>query len=134
MPEGTFTMDGFMAVSSIYVGLNGLLMLVLAYLVTSQRQKGKSVGDEGFDHIQRAHANNTEYVPMGLLLIIALEFLGGPFLLLHGLGVALTVGRALHGYGMNKAPGRTFGRFYGTLVTWIMFLVGSVSVLFYALT
>ncbi len=127
-------MDGFMAVSSIYIGLNGLLMLVLAYMVTSQRRQGKNIGDDGFDHVQRAHGNNTEYVPMGLLLIIALEFLGASFLLLHGLGIALTVGRALHGYGMNKAPGRTFGRFYGTLITWLMFLVGSLSVLFYALT
>lgn len=134
MPDINFTMDGFMAVSSIYIGLNALLMLILAYQVTAQRGKGKGAGDEGFDHVQRAHGNNTEYVPMALLLIVALEFQGAPFLLLHGLGIALTVGRALHGYGMNKAPGRTFGRFYGTLVTWLMFLVGSVSVLYFALT
>ncbi len=127
-------LEGPMAVSSIYIGINALIMFMLAFQVTGLRNKGKGPGDDGFDNIQRAHGNNTEYVPMILLLLVALEFLGAPLELVNALGILLTLGRIMHGYGMSKSGGRTFGRFWGTVATWLSFLIGGLAVLFFALT
>lgn len=132
------TLEGisFLPVTSIYIALNGLIMLGLAYLVVAARQAnfkadGKLEGPR--DNRIRAHANNTEYVPMALLMMVALEFQGAEIWLLHGLGIVLTVSRVLHGYGRGSGDGANFGRFYGTLGTWIMFVVAALAILWYAI-
>jgi len=138
MPEVNVTFDGlaFLPISSIYIALNALIMLALAYLVVGARRAnfksgGKLEGPR--DNRIRAHANNTEYVPMALLLMVALEFQGAEVWLLHGLGIVLTVSRVMHGYGRGSSDGASFGRFYGTLGTWIVFIVGALALLWYAL-
>ena len=126
----------FLPISSIYIAVNALIMLALAYLVIRARQANYKSGgtmEEARDNVIRAHANNTEYVPMALLLLAALEFQGATMWLLHALGILLTISRIGHGYGRSQSSGRTAGRFYGTLGTWIVFLVGALALLYYAL-
>ena len=138
MPELNVTMEGitFLPISSIYIALNALIMLGLAFFVVAARQANAKAGGkltEPRDNRIRAHANNVEYVPMALMLLVGLEFQGGAAWLLHGLGIILTVSRIAHGYGRGITDGANFGRFYGTLGTWIVFLVGAVALLYYTL-
>ncbi len=58
---------------------------------------------------------------MGLI-----EFYHASALLVHGLGIALTLGRLLHVWGMTRSPDLTFGRVAGMSLTWLALLVGSV--------
>lgn len=139
MPEANITMEGlsFLPITSIYIALNALIMLALAYLVVAARQaNAKADGklEAARDNRIRAHANNTEYVPMALLLMVALEFQGAESWLLHGIGIVLTVSRALHGYGRGSADGANFGRYWGTLGTGIVFIVGIAALVWYLIS
>jgi len=58
-----------------------------------------------------------------LILFAALEANGGNHLLLHGIGIALVIARLIHPGGLVNGKGATFGRFYGTLITWIVILL-----------
>jgi uncharacterized membrane protein YecN with MAPEG domain len=117
-----------------YVALNALIMLVLSVLVsrarvTTQTMIGDGGGNPQMTGPLRAHANNTEYVPMALLLLWALVSpLGGSIWLVHGVGAPLTLGRILHGIGLNTSTGPTTLRFIGIILTWISFIVGIVGV------
>jgi uncharacterized protein len=88
------------AAAALYAGLNGLILAWLAVAVGRVRMRAKvSVGDGGHPMLIRAmrgQANFVELVPMTLLLMFALAFLGTQAWVLHVLGVALTAGRAMH--------------------------------------
>jgi uncharacterized membrane protein YecN with MAPEG domain len=116
-----------------YVALNALIMLVLSMLVVRARVATQTpIGDGGIPHMAgplRAHANNTEYVPMALLLLWALVSpLGGSIWLVHGVGLPLTLGRLLHAIGLTTSTGPGNLRFLGMILTWIAFIVGIVGV------
>ncbi len=123
-------------VTSLYVGLAGLLALFLALVVVKNRQKHKvALGDGGVGQLQQAqrvHANFVEYVPLALVFILILELQGAPSSWLHGLGTALIVGRVLHAYGLMRSPHSSPGRFVGTILTWLVYLFGAGACLFYA--
>jgi uncharacterized membrane protein YecN with MAPEG domain len=77
-----------------------LLALLFVYLsvrtFSLQRRLEAAIGDGGDPLMLRAmrtRANSAEYVPPGFLLIAGREQLGGPALLLHGLGLLLLAGR-----------------------------------------
>lgn len=116
-----------------YVGVNALVMLILAMRVVRARWATKTgIGDGGNPAMAgplRAHANNTEYVPMALLLMWCLVPMGASVWLVHGVGAPLTIGRILHGFGLSTNVGTSPGRFLGILLTWIAFIVGIVAVL-----
>ncbi len=118
-------------VTALYAGLNGLIALFLAWRVTQSRNKYKvSLGDGGEDGMQaaiRAHANNAEYVPLALILLLIMEIMGGLSLALHLMGATLTIARILHGWGIAAASSGTPGRFWGTALTWLVLLAGSLG-------
>lgn len=99
------------AAAALYAGLNGLILAWLAVAVVRVRARtGVSIGDGGDPRLVRAmrgQANFVELVPMTLLLLFALAFLGTQAWVLHALGGALTVGRVLHGlhFVQEDAPG-----------------------------
>lgn len=116
-----------------YVALNGLLMLVLSILVVRARVVTQTlIGDEGKPAMAaplRAHANNTEYVPMALIMMWALATpIGASIWLIHGMGVPLTLGRLLHAIGLSNSTGTSTFRFIGMILTWIAFIVGIVGI------
>jgi len=45
---------------------------------------------------------------------------------LHALGIALLVGRLLHGYALSFTQRFKFGRFWGTALTWLVLVVSGV--------
>jgi uncharacterized protein len=128
--ESSFYSFGF------YVAINALIMLVLGILVTRARVKTQTpIGDGSIPEMAgpfRAHANNTEYVPMALLLMwtLCLPSIGGSIWLIHGVGAPLTIGRILHGIALSRSIGPTPLRLAGMALTWIAYIVGIVGLLF----
>lgn len=117
-----------MMITPLYAGLLALWFLVLSLRVIGRRRSERiHLGDGGDAQMQRrirAHGNFAEYVPLILLLMLLLEIAGTtPVWLLHTLGVALVVARLLHGYALSFSEHFFFGRFGGTLVTFIVLLV-----------
>ncbi|MDO9459287.1 MAG: MAPEG family protein [Alphaproteobacteria bacterium] len=129
--------SGIIPISTLYIGLNALLNLILAILVVRVRVKTETqIGDGGNEDMikaMRAHGNNVEYVPITLLVLIAVEMAAAPVWLVHALGAGLTVARAGHAFGISSSTGRSVGRFAGTMLGWIVLLVGSVACIYYGL-
>jgi len=120
-----------MVVTSIYAGLLALVFLALSIRVIQGRSSaGVSLGDGGDGSLNRrirAHANFAEYVPLCLGLIALLESGGAPTWLLHSLGAGLFIGRVGHGYALAFAEHFPPGRMVGTLLTFLVLLIGGVS-------
>ncbi len=112
-----------MTITSIYAGLLAIWFVLLSYRVVQQRGHGVSLGDGGDQVLLRrirAHGNFAEYVPILLIMLGMLEFGGAKPWLLHVLGTTLLVARLLHGVALSFTESWKFGRFYGTLLTFIL--------------
>lgn len=107
------------AVVTFYAGLNALIALVLAVQVVRLGTGGHVVLEQAI----RVHGNFVEYVPLILILLLLLELGGLAPLWLHPMGIALTLGRILHAWGLSTSPGESFGRAVGTGLTWATLLV-----------
>lgn len=156
-------------ISTLFIGLNGFIALVLSYLVvmervrtrvwhgeskedvvmqpdplinptawvstverTSQKLSANQVTDQGIlQRKVRAHGNFTEYVPMGLLFIIALELMHSQPWLVWLLGGTLTVARIIYAYGVITTYGPSIGRAIGFFSTWFVYLVGASACVYY---
>ena len=126
-------------ITMLYAGILGLFSLVLAGMVVRQRLRNKvGTGDGGvpaLDGAIRAHGNFIEYVPLALLLILLLELAAQAPLKLHLFGAALVIGRVLHAFGLSTRPGKTsVGRFWGTIVTWLVVLLASLNLIFWSVS
>jgi uncharacterized membrane protein YecN with MAPEG domain len=121
------------AITSVYAALCGLLILLLAWRVVEVRGSAKiGLGDGGHEGLQRrirVHANAIETIPITLILLALAEAGGTPAWGLHLAGAALVVSRVLHAQGLSATAGRSFGRFWGTLVGWLVILGLSVWLL-----
>lgn len=122
-------------------GILGLIFFVLTVWVAAFRTKTKlMLGDgtgsglpdaQGLQVAVRAHANFAEFVPMILIILLALANEGAnrSFFLL--LCAALVLGRIAHPIGIRiltpNAP-----RAVGALLTWAVLLISSISALILA--
>lgn len=119
-----------LALVSLYVGLNAILLLVLAYNVGHRRgaqhqlQPG-DMGDAALTRAIRAHANFAEYAPMILLLLLMMALLGFETAWLHAYGAVFTIGRVIGAFGMMRPKHPNALRFTGNLVTGLALLVGA---------
>jgi len=115
-----------LTITPLYAGALAIWYLALSYRVVQKRAHGVSLGDGGDTELLsriRGHGNFAEYVPLLLLLLAMLEYGGGhPPWLLHLLGATLLVARLLHGISLSYTRKWKFGRFYGTLLTFILLL------------
>ena len=130
---------------AFYAAVNALIMLVLGMLVTRARVRTQTdIGDAGKPEMAgplRAHANNTEWTPMALLLMWVLTGMGfansglsASIWVIQGMGVTLTVGRILHGIGLTRSIGPSALRFIGMILTWISYVIGIVAILWLVFT
>jgi len=126
-----------MQVFALYAGLSGLVLLVLAALVSRARRKhGVTIGDGGNQAVlqaQRAHGNAVEYVPIVLILLLTLASLRSSIWLIHAIGAMLVAGRIFFAIGLYQSTGVSVGRGLGMVLTWLALLVAAVACLFYAL-
>lgn len=110
--------------------LLGLFLIYLSNQCVKLRIKEKvDIGtgnSPALERAVRAHANFIEYVPIALILIGLLEVNHAPTPLTYSLAVALVIGRILHAKGFVKAKGSNFGRFVGTLSTWLVIIIASL--------
>jgi hypothetical protein len=117
-------------IAAVYVALNALVSLVLAGNVARQRARAKvALGDGGDEKLLqaiRAHANNVEYVPLSLVMLVLLALMQASAVVLHIVGASLLIGRSLHGYGLNKNPGASVPRGVGMLLTFVAVLTSVV--------
>lgn len=120
-----------LAITSLYAALLALVLVALAFGV-GQRRLATGISILHGDDLElatriRRHANFTEWVPMALILLAALELDGAGPGLLHGLGGALLLSRILHPIGLRhdemRHPLRGIGAGGTTLVVVIAALV-----------
>ena len=115
----------------IYAGLLACLIIYLAYRVTIFRRSeavalGDDKGSNAMKRAVRAHANAVENTPIALLLLLMLELNHLTPWLLNASGMLLIAGRGLHAWGLSQRTGPSFGRFYGTILTWLSILIMAV--------
>jgi uncharacterized membrane protein YecN with MAPEG domain len=117
---------------ALYAAINALIMLTLGILVVRARVKTRTEIGVGEDPRMmgavRAHGNNTEYVPVALLLMLILLPLQANVYVIHAVGGTLTLGRFLHAIGLSRNVGTSAPRFLGMILTWIAYLVAIVAV------
>lgn len=93
----------------------------------------KASGNGVLQRTIRAYGNFIEYVPLGLLFLVALEFMQASTGLLWLLGTTLIVSRIFHAWGVietyEPSPKRAIG-FFGT---WFVYIMGSAACLYYSL-
>lgn len=117
----------------IYAAVLALIYLVLAYRVIRVRQTERislGAGDNRMLERQvRVHANFSEYAPFVLLLLAMAELRGAGAIWLHGLCIALLVGRVAHAAGVSTEPDNLTLRSIGMVGTFAG-LVGGALLIF----
>lgn len=118
-------------ITALYASLLTLMYLGLAVRVSRLRRAHRiGVGNGEFPELAlavRVHGNFIEHVPLAVLLLLILELNGTAAAWLHAFGVLLLVGRMLHAVGLGKSAGVSFGRFTGTVLTWLLLAAGAVA-------
>lgn len=118
--------------SAIYFTAFGLLTIFHGYRVILLRRKFRvGIGSGGHSELEkmiRVHGNHSEYVPIGLILLIGLEFVQAPNWYLHLCGLTLLAGRLLHAYGLSQSEGLSFGRYRGMQLTFFSLILSSIGV------
>ncbi len=122
----------------VYIGINLLINLFLAYRVSANRVRTNVMTGTGDDtalyNANRAHVTNVEYTPIVLIGLVALHLLPGSVYVIHAVGLLLTIGRILHAIGLTTAAGKsTPPRLIGTVMTWLAQLIAGIACLYYAL-
>lgn len=116
-------------ISLLTASILGLIYLGLCYNVVQHRIKEiKQVDfDQAIlDRMVRVQCNFNDYVPIILILLFLLENAGAKYYIVLGCATGLVVGRILHAWGLASKAGTSFGRYYGTLLTWLALLTASV--------
>ena len=156
-------------ISTLFIGLNGLIAFVLSYIVVMERTRtriwhgeskedvamqtdplakptawvstveslsqslsaSKAVDEGALQRKVRAHGNFAEYVPIGLLFIVALELMHSPTWLVWLQGGTLTVARIAYAYGVITTYGPSIGRAVGFFLTWFVYVIGASACVYY---
>ena len=123
--------------AALWVGLHLILLLVLSVLVVRQRRShGVALGDADIPQLTqavRAFGNASEYVPAGLVAIAVLAMVGAPPAVVHATGFILLTGRIAHAIGLSRSGGASLPRAAGVILTWLAYILGAVSLIFYAI-
>ena len=120
-------------ITALYGALNAIFNIFLANNVSNMRRKhGIGLGQgEHPDMLVaiRAHANNAEFVPLAIVMMLLAEMCGAKSWVLHAFGGVLLLARVSHWFGLPKKSPNPF-RFAGTALTWTGILAISGYVLY----
>lgn len=113
-------------VTSVFTLCLTLLIIYLALQVVRNRKKYRiGYGDAENKDLCKAiaaHSNAVENIPLALLLLLMLEINQLNQTLLIAFGVALLLARIIHAFGLLKSITVSFGRTYGTMLTWLIMI------------
>jgi uncharacterized membrane protein YecN with MAPEG domain len=108
-------------VTALYGALNAGLNIALAAQVVRHRGRtGTSIGDGSSKELAlavRIHANNAEFMPLALILMLLAELCNGSAFILHIAGGVLLLSRIAHVLGMPR-PAPNALRSAGVTGTW----------------
>ncbi|WP_430513377.1 MAPEG family protein [Pannonibacter phragmitetus] len=120
-----------LSATPIYAGILGLIYIYLSFRVVDRRRSLQlALGDGGDTEMlrrQRVHGNFAEYVPLVLILILMCELQGAPVLLVHALGLAFTIGRISHAYGVSQRKENLIFRMSGMILTFATLAISAVT-------
>jgi uncharacterized membrane protein YecN with MAPEG domain len=120
-----------LVITAVLASMFALMFVKLSFDVITLRRKNKiSLGAGGVDDLDRAiraHGNFSEYVPLGLFLIGALELNGAPVELVALLGLILLLGRFFHAKGIKEAPPVFDNRVRGMKLTFAALVLAAIS-------
>jgi uncharacterized membrane protein YecN with MAPEG domain len=119
-----------------YFAAFGLLTIVHAIRVIRLRLRHKvGIGHGDIPELERmirVHGNHSEYVPIGLILLLALEFLQASVWYLHLVGLLLLVGRLLHALALSRSSGGSRARVAGMVLTFSSLFLASIGILIWS--
>lgn len=119
--------------AALWIGLHLILLLVLSALVVRQRRRhGVELGDGQIPELTRAiraFGNASEYVPGGLIALVALAAVGAAAWLVHAVGLVLFAGRLTHAVALSRSGEASLPRAAGIVLTWIAYLAAGVALL-----
>ncbi len=122
-------------VAPIYAGLLAVMYFWLSLRVSLIRMKGPAPDEAAATRLRRAvraHGNASEYIPLGVIMLILLDVQGAPFWLVHVFGVMLVAGRVGHFISFNLPSARLLTQMSMAL-TYAMICFSGLFVLYYAL-
>lgn len=123
-----------MPTTSVYAAVLALLFVALSIrTIRTRRRQRIAIGDAGDATMLRAmrvHSNFAEYVPLSLILIYLVELATGNQAIVHGLGIALVVGRLSHAYGVSQSNENFRFRVTGMALTFLTLLVSALILLY----
>lgn len=117
-------------IAPLYIAIFSLMFTLLSFRVIRLRQTARvAIGDGGDKALRRAirvHGNFAEYVPQALILIFAAESLGMGAVWVHGLCIALLIGRLLHAYGVSQVKEPLLFRQLALSINGLVMIIASV--------
>ncbi len=117
-------------IAPLYIAIFSLVFTLLSFRVIRLRQTARvAIGDGGDKALRRAirvHGNFAEYVPQALILIFAAESLGMGAVWVHGLCLALLIGRLLHAYGVSQVKEPLLFRQLALSINGLIMIIASV--------
>ena len=123
-----------MHITAFYAALLAFLFIGLSVRTVQMRHRFKiAIGDAANPAMlraMRAHANFTEYVPLGILLIFFVETTGASMYIDHVLGASIFAGRIMHAYGVSQTNENFRFRIVGMALTLTPIFAASVLLLF----
>jgi uncharacterized protein len=121
----------------LYAGFLTLLYLFLTFRTIKLRTQNKtSLGDGGHSSLLKAirvHANFSEYVPLGLLLLFFIESSGVNKPVVHIIGSSLLIARCIHAYGVSQTDEKLIFRQIGMILTIGALAVSSLYLIYRSL-
>jgi uncharacterized protein len=126
-------MDLAVPITGLYAGIQAIIAFVLVAPIGRMRGRlGISLNDGSNPALTvavRRHANWAEHVPFALLLMGLLELNGGSPMLLHGLGIALVIGRIAHPFGLRTEKVNVPQRIVGAALTGVATIVAGIALI-----
>ena len=112
-------------ITTVIAGLLALILVAVSVRVTLLRASKKisysDGGDKELGWAMRVQGNFVEYVPMALILLGLLEWMGSKPWLIYSLGVALVIARVSHAWGLYTDVFKA--RAFGATVTWVVLAI-----------
>ena len=121
----------YLPVTSVWIAVFAIALFLLSFPIALHRKRARtSLGDGGDAALQRrirAQGNFTEYVPMALLVIGAVEASGFEPWIVWALGGVMALGRLLHAWGIlgDTLPARASGM----IATFLVLVAGAGLIL-----